>query len=173
MGGLVVVTRSESDQVAMAAAEVLPVTGADGLSGDQDAVMPLVVSDTSSLSGVTQLPPSEETLSVTSPDDDPQPTTTSVGGAAITDPSPSLDLTPSPSLSPEEGTKPDLDLDPDPTWKSNQADVLPEGTEEDTARLSGDGEDRDPPSYAQLRETHSNPELDYQDDPADAFLPVS
>ncbi|XP_014325977.2 plexin-B1-like isoform X1 [Xiphophorus maculatus] len=173
VGGLVVVTRSESDQVAMAAAEVLPVTGADGLSGDQEAVMPLVVSDTSTLSGVTQSPPSEETLSVTSPDDDPQPTTTSVGGAAITDPSPSLDLTPSPSLSPEEGTEPDhdLDLDPDPTWKSNQADVLPEGTEEDTARLSGDGEDRDPPSYAQLRETDSNPELDYQDDPADAFLP--
>ncbi|XP_032405974.1 plexin-B1-like isoform X1 [Xiphophorus hellerii] len=173
VGGLVVVTRSESDQVAMAAAEVLPVTGADGLSGDQEAVMPLVVSDTSTLNGVTQSPPSEETLSVTSPDDDPQPTTTSVGGAAITDPSPSLDLTPSPSLSPEGGTEPDhdLELDPDPTWKSNQADVLPEGTEEDTARLSGDGEDRDPPSYAQLRETDSNPELDYQDDPADAFLP--
>uniref|UniRef100_A0A3B5L7J8 Plexin-B1 n=1 Tax=Xiphophorus couchianus TaxID=32473 RepID=A0A3B5L7J8_9TELE len=169
VGGLVVVTRSESEQVAMAAAEVLPVTGADGLSGDQEAVMPLVVSDVSTLSRVTQSPPSEETLSVTSPDDDPQPTTTSVSGAAITDPSPSLDVTPSPSLSPEEGTEPDhdLDLDPDPTWKSNQADVLPEGTEEDTARLSGDGEDRDPPSYAQLRETDSNPELDYQDDPAD------
>uniref|UniRef100_M4A0P2 Plexin-B1 n=1 Tax=Xiphophorus maculatus TaxID=8083 RepID=M4A0P2_XIPMA len=38
VGGLVVVTRSESDQVAMAAAEVLPVTGADGLSGDQEAL---------------------------------------------------------------------------------------------------------------------------------------
>uniref|UniRef100_A0A3B5L089 Sema domain-containing protein n=1 Tax=Xiphophorus couchianus TaxID=32473 RepID=A0A3B5L089_9TELE len=118
VGGLVVVTRSESEQVAMAAAEVLPVTGADGLSGDQEAVMPLVVSDVSTLSRVTQSPPSEETLSVTSPDDDPH-----------------LDVTPSPSLSPEEGTEPDhdLDLDPDPTWKSNQADVLPEGTEEDTA----------------------------------------
>uniref|UniRef100_A0A3P9QB82 Plexin-B1 n=1 Tax=Poecilia reticulata TaxID=8081 RepID=A0A3P9QB82_POERE len=169
VGGLVVVTQSESDQVAMAATEVLPVTGADSLSGDQEAVMPLVISDASTLSGVTQSPPSEETLSVTSPDDEPQPTTTFMAGAAVTDPSPNLDLTPSPSLSPEGGIHPDhdLDFDPDQTWKSKQADALTEGTEEDTARLSGDGEDRDPPSYAQLRETDSNPELDYQDDPGD------
>ncbi|KAM4741069.1 plexin-B1 isoform 2-T5 [Anableps anableps] len=195
-GGLVVITQSKSEEiavtpsVAIAAAEMLPITGTDGLSGDQEAVMPLIISDASTLGGATEAPPSdtqeaEKTLSMTSPDD-ALSTPVSVGEAAVTEPSPNLDLTHIPTLnqaggpSPAPGPGSDSGTDSDLTWKSEQVDMLPEGAplaKEDTATLSapmvlsGDGEDHDPPSYAQLRETDTDRELDYQDDPADAFLP--
>lgn len=157
-GELVVVTASKSGEVAvtpsvaLAAAEVLPITGADGLSGDQEPVMPLIISDASTGEAVRE--EAEDTLNMTS-SGRPLATPVSVGDPAVTEPSLNLSQTP---------------------------DTLPEGAslaEEDTTTLSaptllsGDGEDRDPPSYAHLRETDSDPDLDYQYDPADAFLPVS
>ncbi|MEQ2210169.1 hypothetical protein XENOCAPTIV_009261, partial [Xenoophorus captivus] len=189
---LVIVTQSKSEEptvmpnVAVAAAELLPITGADGLSGDQEPVMPLIISDSSTLKVVTMSPSrdtqeAEETLNMAEPPtlaspDAPVPTSVSVREPAVTEPSVNLDLTHIPTLSKAgaPGTDPDL------TMKSKQVDKLPEDAalaEEDTTTLSaptvlsGDGEDHDPPSYAHLRETDSDPELVSQYDSADAFLP--
>ncbi|MEQ2159953.1 hypothetical protein GOODEAATRI_028504 [Goodea atripinnis] len=191
---LIIVTQSKSEEptvmpnVAVAAAELLPIPGADGLSGDQEPVMPLIISDSSTLKVVTMSPSrdtqeAEETLNMAEPPtlaspDAPVPTSVSVREPAVTEPSVNLDLThiPTPSKAGAPGTDPDL------TTKSKQVDKLPEDAalaEEDTTTLSaptvlsGDGEDHDPPSYAHLRETDSDPELVSQYDSADAFLPVS
>ncbi|XP_021177625.2 plexin-B1 isoform X1 [Fundulus heteroclitus] len=190
-GGLVIVTQNKSEEVAVtpsvamaAAAELTPITGADGLSGDQEPVMPLIISDASTLTVVTESPSSdiqevEETPTeppmLASPDA-PLPPPISVGETAVTEPSLNLERTQIPSLSKPggPGTDPNLGI------TSKEVDTLPEGAalaEEDTTTrsaptvLSGDGEDHDPPSYAHLRETDSDPELDYQYDSADAFLP--
>ncbi|XP_038132550.1 plexin-B1-like, partial [Cyprinodon tularosa] len=175
---LLVVTRSNSEEaavtpsVAVAAAELQPATGADGLSGDQEPLMPLILSDASTLTVVTESPSSdaqeaEEPPTQASPGAQ-VPTAASVAELALTVPSPPPEIT-QVLRNPSE-----------PSMKSKEVDAPPEGAmaaEEDTATLSaptvlsGDGEDRDPPSYAHLREADSDPELDYQYDSADAFLP--
>uniref|UniRef100_A0A8C4IT95 Plexin-B1 n=1 Tax=Dicentrarchus labrax TaxID=13489 RepID=A0A8C4IT95_DICLA len=172
-GELVVVTQSDTKGVAttpsisMEAIDLVPVTMADGLSGDLDPVMPLSIPphdpDISPLEVVTESPPSdaqevEGALSVAEP-----PTPASSGFPLPT---------PFPAVSP--GTDPEV-----PLWPKEELDVPAESAvqpENDTATfsaatvLSGDGEvDHAPPSYPHLLDTDS--ELDYQYDPADAFLP--
>uniref|UniRef100_A0A8C9XFR5 Plexin-B1 n=1 Tax=Sander lucioperca TaxID=283035 RepID=A0A8C9XFR5_SANLU len=196
---LFVVTQSDTEgaavtpTVVMVATELVPVTMADGLSGDLDPVVPLIIPphepDSSTLEVVTELPPSkaqeaERALSLAEPPTPassgfPLPTPFSVGEPGDSEPSLYLDLTLMPPQDSQTeagspGTDPEVLL-----WPKEEVDVHAQSavqSENDTATfsaatvLSGDGEvDHSLPSYAHLLNTDL--ELDYQYDPADAFLP--
>uniref|UniRef100_A0A672YLX3 Plexin-B1 n=1 Tax=Sphaeramia orbicularis TaxID=375764 RepID=A0A672YLX3_9TELE len=170
------------------AAQSAPVTAADGLSGDADQVMPLMIPpsdpDSSPLEVLTELPPSdtqevEDAAILTDPPTQassgfPLPTPFPVGDPEDADPS--LDLDPIPTaLSPQDsqteaggpGADPEVLL-----WPKNEEAEAQVKTENDTATfsattlLSGDGEvDHAPPAYPQLLDADS--ELDYQYDSGD------
>ncbi|KAI3370493.1 hypothetical protein L3Q82_025255 [Scortum barcoo] len=194
------VTQSDTEgaavtpSVAMVGAELVPVTMADGLSGDLEPVMPLIIPpqdpDSFPLEVVTQLPPSntqevEGALSLAEPPTQASsgvlPTPFPVGEPA--DPSLLPDLTQAPTPMPTQDSRTEAGspgADPEVLlWPAEEVDVHAESavqSENDTATfsaatvLSGDGEvDHAPPSYSHLLDTDS--ELDYQFDPADAFLP--
>ncbi|XP_068170531.1 plexin-B1 [Antennarius striatus] len=192
-GGLVLVTDDdpETPGVATATAEPVPVTAADGLSGDPEPVMPLVIpptdDDSSPLEVVTEAPPTdrqeaEGALSVedppTAPSTDwPLPTPFPAGEPDDSDPP----LTSDPAQTPTHTPPPDVHTD-DPEvllWPKQEVDAHSESAvlpENDTATfsaatvLSGDGEvDPAPQAYPHLLDADS--ELDYQYDPADALLP--
>lgn len=202
-GESVVVTQGDTEGVAPSdvptATDLVPVTLADGLSVDLDPVVPLMIPphdlDSSPLEVLTESPPSnpqeaEGALSVAEP-----PTPTSSGFPLPTpfpmsqpdDSEPSVYLdqaqmpTPAPTQeSQTDGGSPDTDSEV-LLWPKEETDIHAESAiqpENDTATfsaatvLSGDGEvDQASPSYPHLVDTDS--ELDYQYDPADAFLPVS
>ncbi|XP_070759639.1 plexin-B1 [Enoplosus armatus] len=202
-GELAVVTQSDTQSAAVTpsvvveAAELVPVTMAEGLNGDLDPVMPLIVPphdpDSSPPEVVTESPPSntqeaEGALSLAEPPTPapsgfPLPTPFPVSEPEGSEPSLNLDLTETSTPMPTQdsqteagspGTDPEVLL-----WPKEEVDVHAESavqSENDTATfsaatvLSGDGEvDHAPPSYPHLLDTDS--ELDYQYDPADAFLP--
>lgn len=204
-GQLAVVTQSDSEvtaatpSAAMVAMELLPVTMADGLSGDLEPVMPLTVPphdpNSSPLELVTKSPSSdtqdaEGVLSLAEPptlasSDLPLPTPFPVGEADESELSLHLDVIQTPTPVPTQdsqieagspGNDPEVLLWPKEKTEAHvESAVQPEN---DTATfsaatvLSGDGEvDHAPPSYAHLLDIDS--ELDYQYDPDDAFLPVS
>ncbi|KAF3689372.1 Plexin-B1 Semaphorin receptor SEP Precursor [Channa argus] len=191
-GELVVVTQSDTESAiitssaVIAAAELLPVTHADGLSGDLNPVMPLMIPDSSQIEepspGDThgaEVTAGEVEPTILPSSGFPLPTPFPMGKPADSEPTFYFELTQTPTLMTIEdtepgspGTDPKVLLGP-----KEEVDVHTEGTvqsENDTATfsaatvLSGDGED-DPPSYPHLVDTDS--ELDYQYDPADAFLP--
>uniref|UniRef100_A0A3Q1FH10 Plexin-B1 n=1 Tax=Acanthochromis polyacanthus TaxID=80966 RepID=A0A3Q1FH10_9TELE len=195
-GELVVVIQSHSGDatvttsVAMGAAELMPVTVADGLSGDQDTVMPLMIPDSSPPEVLRESTPnvSQEAEGVVSLAEPPSlgssgfplPTPFPVGEPVDSEPHLHSDVTPTllpPQDSQTEAGSPDAD--PEVILWPKEADVPAEGpvqSENETATfsattvLSGDGEvDHAPPSYPHLLDTDS--ELDYQYDSADAFLP--
>ncbi|XP_053171370.1 plexin-B1 [Scomber japonicus] len=197
-GELVVVTHSDMEgaavtpTVVMVSEELVPVTAADGLSGDPDPVMPLMIppsdTDYSPLQVMTESPPSdtqeaEGTLSPAEPhtltsSGFPLPTPFPMGEPADSDPEPSLYLDPptSPPLQDPHTEAGSQASDSEVLWPQEEADEHGAHAENDTATfsaatvLSGDGEvDHAPPSYPHLLDTDS--ELDYQYDPADAFLP--
>ncbi|CAJ1051961.1 plexin-B1 [Xyrichtys novacula] len=192
---LVVVTQSATvtPTVFMGVVDVEPVTTDDGLSEDQDPVMPLIIppedQDFSLLELETELPTGEPqeaegALSLAEP---PIPTSSGfplpapfpVGEPDDPEPSLYLDLTLTPTPgstqdSPTETGHTDGDQE-EPLLLGKEADIHAE-PENDTASfsaaavLSGDGEvDHAPASYLQMMDTDS--ELDYQYDPADGFLP--
>ncbi|XP_036956795.1 plexin-B1 isoform X1 [Acanthopagrus latus] len=202
-GQLAVVTQSDSEvtaatpSAAMVAMELLPVTMADGLSGDLEPVMPLTVPphdpNSSPLELVTKSPSSdtqdaEGVLSLAEPptlasSDFPLPTPFPVGEADESELSLHLDVIQTPTPVPTQdsqieagspGNDPEVLLWPKEKTEAHvESAVQPEN---DTATfsaatvLSGDGEvDHAPPSYAHLLDIDS--ELDYQYDPDDAFLP--
>lgn len=203
--GELVVTQGDTEggtaasNVVTVAMDLVPVTMADGLSGDLDPVMPLIIPphdpDSSPLDVLTESPPSdpqeaEGALSVTEPPTPassgfPLPTPFPVDQPADSEPSLYLDLTETPTPVPTLDSQTEAGSpDPDPEvllWPKEETDVHAESAvqpENDTATfsaatvLSGDGEvDHAPQSYPHLLDTDS--ELDYQYDPADAFLPVS
>lgn len=184
-----------TQSVTMATAELMPVTVADGLSGDLDPVVPLMIPDSSPPEVVTALPPSErqaakEALTLAEAPTMvlpgfPPPTLFHMGEPADSEPSLYLDSTQTPTLVPPqdlhtEAGSPTADSEV-PLWRK-EAENYTEGAvqaENDTATfsaatvLSGDGEvDRMSQSYPpQLLNADS--ELDYQYDSADGFLPVS
>uniref|UniRef100_A0A8C4P0A7 Plexin-B1 n=1 Tax=Dicentrarchus labrax TaxID=13489 RepID=A0A8C4P0A7_DICLA len=204
-GELVVVTQSDTKGVAttpsisMEAIDLVPVTMADGLSGDLDPVMPLSIPphdpDISPLEVVTESPPSdaqevEGALSVAEPPTPassgfPLPTPFPVGEPGDSEPSLYLDLTQAPTPVPTQDSQTEAvspGTDPEvPLWPKEELDVPAESAvqpENDTATfsaatvLSGDGEvDHAPPSYPHLLDTDS--ELDYQYDPGDEGSYVS
>lgn len=156
---------------------LLPVTTAHDLGGHPSPVMPLMIPEPS---------PSEESL---------HSDTQEAGGIlSVAEPSTPftsdksvdslyLELTQTPIMVPTQVMQTDsVNLDTDPTLfpgLMEKGDVLSEGvvqSENDTTTfsaatvLSGDGE-VDTPSFPHLLDIDS--ELDYQYDPADAFLPVS
>lgn len=174
--------------VAVATAKATPVTGADGVSGDLDPGVPLLISDTPTLEVATGSPHKDaqevegalslaETLTLAS-SNLPLPTTFFEDEAADSGPHLNLDPTQIPTLlgstSEAGGATPPVLL-----W--SEAERLAEGVaENDTTMfsaptvLSGDGEvEHEPPSYPQMMELDSEPEMDYQNDQADSFLPVS
>ncbi|XP_049421881.1 plexin-B1 [Epinephelus fuscoguttatus] len=198
-GELFVVTGSDTEGAAvtptvnMVSTELVPVTVADGLDSVVPLIIPLHEPDSFPLEVVPESPPShtqeaEGALSLAEPPTPassgfPLPTPFSVGDPGDWEPSLDLDLTQTPTLrSTQEpqtealspGTNPEVLL-----WPKEEVDVHAETavqSENDTATfsaatvLSGDGEvDHAPPSYPHLLDTDS--ELDYQYDPADAFLP--
>ncbi|XP_014264162.2 plexin-B1 isoform X1 [Maylandia zebra] len=182
-----------TQSVTMATAELMPVTVADGLSGDLDPVVPLMIPDSSPPEVVTALPPSErqaakEALTLAEAPTMvlpgfPPPTLFHMGEPADSEPSLYLDSTQTPTLVPPqdlhtEAGSPTADSEV-PLWRK-EAENYTEGAvqaENDTATfsaatvLSGDGEvDRMSQSYPpQLLNADS--ELDYQYDSADGFLP--
>ncbi|XP_033482536.1 plexin-B1 [Epinephelus lanceolatus] len=198
-GELFVVTESDTEGAAvtptvnMVSTVLVPVTVADGLDSVVPLIIPLHEPDSFPLEVVTESPPShtqeaEGALSLAEPPTPassgfPLPTPFSVGDPGDWEPSLDLDLTQTPTLrSTQEpqtealspGTNPEVLL-----WPKEEVVVHAETavqSENDTATfsaatvLSGDGEvDHAPPSYPHLLDTDS--ELDYQYDPADAFLP--
>ncbi|KAM9364388.1 plexin-B1 [Pholidichthys leucotaenia] len=196
--GELVVTQSDAEDaavtpsVAMAAAELMPVTGPDVQSGDLDSVMPLMIPESFPQEKVTGSPFSdtregEGDVTLTKPPTLPSsglppPTHFPVGEPANFEPTFYLDLPQTTTLLPLEESHTEtatLWTDPElPLWPK-EVDVHGEvvvQSENDTATfsattvLSGDGEaDHAPPSYPHLLDADS--ELDYQYDPADAFLP--
>ncbi|XP_073324137.1 plexin-B1 [Pagrus major] len=202
-GQLAVVTQSDTEVAAATPSaptvgmELLPVTVADGLSGDLEPVMPLTVPphdpDSSPLELVTELPSSdtheaEGALSLAEPPtqatfDFPLPTPFPVGETGETELSLHLDVIQTPTPAPTQGSQTEAGSpggDPEVLlWPKEETEVHAESAvqpENDTATfsaatvLSGDGEvDHAPPSYPHLLDTDS--ELDYQYDQADGFLP--
>uniref|UniRef100_A0A3Q1FFS1 Plexin-B1 n=1 Tax=Acanthochromis polyacanthus TaxID=80966 RepID=A0A3Q1FFS1_9TELE len=195
---LVVVIQSHSGDatvttsVAMGAAELMPVTVADGLSGDQDTVMPLMIPDSSPPEVLRESTPnvSQEAEGVVSLAEPPSlgssgfplPTPFPVGEPVDSEPHLHSDVTPTllpPQDSQTEAGSPDAD--PEVILWPKEADVPAEGpvqSENETATfsattvLSGDGEvDHAPPSYPHLLDTDS--ELDYQYDSGDEGSYVS
>ncbi|XP_072239125.1 plexin-B1 [Leuresthes tenuis] len=193
MGKLVVVTQSSSEKVAvtpsfiMVAAEFIPITVADGLSGDQDVVIPLIISDTSPMEVVMESTPNstqevDVATSLAEPPTLPSSgillhTVLSVEDTADSEPSLYLDQTQIPMLAKTESPSVNTEV---LQW-SKEVNGLAEGaTKSDNDKptssaptvLSGDGEvDLGVTSYPQLMDTDLEIELDYQYDPADAFLP--
>lgn len=189
--------------VVMAAAELVPATAADGLSVDLDTVVPLIIpphqTDSYPLEVVTKSPPSdtqeaEGALSLAEPPTMASsgfslPTPFPVGEPGNSEPPLYLDLTLTPTLMPTQDSQTEAGIpsaDPEELLgpkeeEEEEEDIHAESavqSENDTATfsastvLSGDGEvDPAPQTYAHLLDTDS--ELDYQYDPADAFLPVS
>ncbi|XP_062250471.1 plexin-B1 [Platichthys flesus] len=178
--------------VAVGTAELLPVTMADGLSGDLDPAMPLMIPDSFPLGVVTESPPNEKTqeaegaLSLAEPPTPnssgfPLPTPYPVDEPAYSEPSFYVERTHPPILMPTQDSEGGIPAaDPEVLlWPMEEVDVPAEGavqSENDTATfsattvLSGDGEvDQAAPSYPHLLNTDS--EMDYQYDSADAFLP--
>lgn len=206
-GELVIVTQGDTEgtvaapSVVTVAVDLVPVTTADGLSGDLDPVMPLIIppdnSDSSNLEELMESPPShpqeaEGAVSLAEPPTPassgfPLPTPFPVGKPADSEPSLYLDLTQTSTPVPTQDSNteaggPDADLAPEVlTWPEEETDSHAESAvqpENDTATfsaatvLSGDGEvEHAPASYHHLLDIDS--ELEYQYDPADAFLPVS
>lgn len=193
-GEVAIVTQStlQGDEVTpsavMVAAELVPVTITDGLSGDLNPIMPLMIPppdpDSSPLEVMTDSQEAGGVLDTATQTSSgfPLPTPFPIGEPDDYD-SPDLTQapTPLPSQHPQTeaggwGTDPDV-----PLWPSEEETVHSEGAvlaENDTATfsaatvLSGDGEvDQASPAYPHLLDTES--ELDYQYDPADGFLPVS
>lgn len=191
---LVVVTQSDTDGAAITPSVVMvAVTMADG---DLEPVMPLIIPphdlDSSSLEVVTNSPPSntheaEGALSLAEPptlasSDFPLPTPFPVAEPVDSQPSLDLDLTQTPTPVPTRGFQTEArSPGPDHEDPQEEVDVPAESavqSENDTATfsaatvLSGDGEvDHTSPSFSHMVDTDL--ELDYQNDPADAFLPVS
>uniref|UniRef100_A0A3B5ADW1 Plexin-B1 n=1 Tax=Stegastes partitus TaxID=144197 RepID=A0A3B5ADW1_9TELE len=178
--------------IAVAAAELMPVTVADGLSGDLDPVVPLMIPDSFPPEVLTEATPNgsqeaEGAVSLAEPPSlgssgFPLPTPFPVGEAADSEPSLPLDV--SPTLLPAQDPQTEAgspDADPEVLLWPKEVDVHTEGgvqSENDTATfsaatvLSGDGEvDHPPPSYPHLLDTDS--ELDYQYDPGDEGSYVS
>nr|XP_046237942.1 plexin-B1 isoform X2 [Scatophagus argus] len=192
-GELVVVTQSDTEgamatpSVVTLAMDLVPVTMADGLSGDLDPVMPLIIpphdTDSSPLEVVTESPTSDSQEAEAEPptlasSGFPLPTPFPVDQPDDSEPSLYLDLTQTPTAVPAvQGSQTEAEspgADPEVLlWPNEETDVHTESAaqpENDTATfsaatvLSGDGEvDHAPPSYPHL--------LDYQYDPADTFLP--
>lgn len=202
-GVLVVVTQGDTEDPAPSdvpiATDLVTVTFADGLSVDLDPVVPLMIPshdfDSSPLEVLTESPPSnpqeaEGVLSVAEPPTPtssgfPLPTPFPVSQPDDSEPSVYLDQAQMPTPAPTQksqtdGGSPDADSEV-LLWPKEETDVHAESAiqpENDTATfsaatvLSGDGEvDQASPSYPHLVDSDS--ELDYQYDPADAFLPVS
>ncbi|XP_045931112.1 plexin-B1 [Micropterus dolomieu] len=189
---LVVVTQSDTDGAAITPSVVMvAVTMADG---DLEPVMPLIIPphdlDSSSLEVVTNSPPSntheaEGALSLAEPptlasSDFPLPTPFPVAEPVDSQPSLDLDLTQTPTPVPTRGFQTEArSPGPDHEDPQEEVDVPAESavqSENDTATfsaatvLSGDGEvDHTSPSFSHMVDTDL--ELDYQNDPADAFLP--
>uniref|UniRef100_A0A4W6EBF0 Plexin-B1 n=1 Tax=Lates calcarifer TaxID=8187 RepID=A0A4W6EBF0_LATCA len=188
---LVVVTQSNTKgaavtpSVVMVAAELVPVTMADGLSGDLEPAMPLMIPDFS-LEVVTDSPhtdtdEAEGTLSPTghptlASSGFPPLTLIPVGKPATSEPSLYLDLTQTPIPMPTHGTDAESPgTDPEVLlWSKEEVDdhaKVAVQSENDTTTfsaatvLSGDGDvDHTPPSYHLL---DIDSELDYQYDPGD------
>ncbi|KAL6111379.1 plxnb1 [Pungitius sinensis] len=166
--------------------ELVPVTLADGVAGEPDPVVPLIIPpyepDSSPLEVVTEAPASsteeaEGALSLVEPPTSassgfPLPTSFLLDGRGNSEPPFYLEMTQTPTLMPTQDSQTVAGV------PGTDADVLlyPKEEEDDVHAisaatvLSGDGEaDHAPPSYPQLLDTDS--ELDYQYDPADAYLP--
>ncbi|XP_063767274.1 plexin-B1 isoform X2 [Eleginops maclovinus] len=192
---LLVVSQSVTPTFAEAATESVPVTIADGVSGDLDPAVPLILppyeEDSTPLEVVTGSPhhgtlEAEEALSLAEPPTPassgfPLPTPFSVDDPDYSEPPPELSQTTTLMPSQDSSTQaggPGSDPEVLP-YPKQEEDIHTESTalsENDTATfsaatvLSGDGEvDHAPPSYPHLLDTDS--ELDYQYDSADAFLP--
>ncbi|XP_061583991.1 plexin-B1-like isoform X1 [Cololabis saira] len=163
--------------------DLTPVTAADGLSGDPEPVMPLMISETSEEEGVDSSPGSTDaTLSLAEP-----PTLSSLGLPPPTlahpepSPDPELELTGTPTPTPPqdshtEAEDPAVAVDPDLLRWTKEEDGLTDGN--DTLAfsappvLSGDGEEeRGLHSYPALGDSDSELEPDYQYDQAESFLP--
>lgn len=201
-GELIVFTQSDTEDaeatpsVVIGAMDFVPVTIADGVSGDVDPVMPLIIppqeSDSTSLEVETESPPSdtqeaEGALSLTEPptpasSDFPLPTPFPVSEPEDSETSIYMNLTQTPTSMPRQDSQTEAGSPgTKPGRPKEEMDIHVESAvqlENDTATfsaatvLSGDGEvDHAPSSYPQLLDTDS--ELDYQYDPADTFLPVS
>ncbi|KAA8593626.1 hypothetical protein FQN60_009742 [Etheostoma spectabile] len=181
----------------MVATELVPVTMADILSGDLESVVPLIIPPHEPVSStpemVTEFPPgdaqeAERTLGLAEPPTPtssgfPLPTPFSLGEPGNSEPSLYLDLTQASTLMPPQDSQTEAGSpgnDPEVLfWPKEEVDIHAESaiqSENDRATfsaatvLSGDGEvDHTFPSYSHLQDTDS--ELDYQYDPADAFLP--
>uniref|UniRef100_A0A7N6FJ92 Plexin-B1 n=1 Tax=Anabas testudineus TaxID=64144 RepID=A0A7N6FJ92_ANATE len=176
----------------MVTTELVPVTMADGLSGDLDPAMPLIIPDTSPME---ESPPSDTqeaggTLSLAEPPTTvssgfPLPTSFPVGKPEDSEPSLYQELTQKPMQVPTEDPQteagsPDTHRDMLPGLKK-EVDAHTEvavQSENDTATfsaatvLSGDGDGEvEPPSYPRLLDTDS--ELDYQYDQGDEGSYVS
>uniref|UniRef100_UPI003AABC8E3 plexin-B1 n=1 Tax=Centroberyx gerrardi TaxID=166262 RepID=UPI003AABC8E3 len=178
--------------------ELAPVTTVDdGQIDDPDPLMPLMIPapEAFPLEVVTESPPSgaqeaEEAPSLAEPPTQassgfPLPTPFPLGEPADSEPSFYLDLTQTPTLLPPQDPEPLTEAgsqggDPEVLlWPKEETDDRAEvaaAAENDTATfsaatvLSGDGEvDHGPAAYPRLLDADS--ELDYQYDPADAFLP--
>lgn len=192
---LVVVTQSYTGgaesipSVAVVTAEPVPVTMADGLSGDLDAMMPLMIPESNPQEVVMESPPSDAQEAEGGPGLAETPTPASSDHSLLLTPLPvdepadadlEQELTPTSSIATptqdsEAGSVEVL------LWPK-EADVHSKDavqSENDTATfsaatvLSGDGEVDHAPSssYAHLLDADS--QMDYQYGPGDAFLPVS
>ncbi|XP_029006968.1 plexin-B1 isoform X1 [Betta splendens] len=170
--GLFIVNQSKTEGTAvtrsdLVATELVPVTMADGLSGDLETVMPLMIPESSSLSDTQEV---GGALNLSEPRDStgsPLTTTFALGKPSDFELSLHQELTQTPFLVHTE----------DSQTKAESIEPIKVGavqSEIDTATfsaatiLSGDGEVESPP-FPLLRDTDS--ELDYQYDPDDAFLP--
>ncbi|XP_028261895.1 plexin-B1-like isoform X3 [Parambassis ranga] len=188
------VTQSNFEDAAvtsMAAAELIPVSVADVMSGDLDPVMPLAIPDSSTLKVIIDSLPSstQETKRALILGETPTlglsgfslPTTFPLGKPGVSEPSIYLDLTQTTTLfltqeSQTETASPDAHPKV-PFWQK-ELDSHAEDTvqsDNDTATfstakvLSGDGEfGQSYPLYPKLQDTDS--ELRYHYDPADAFI---
>ncbi|XP_026162436.1 plexin-B1 [Mastacembelus armatus] len=194
-GELDIVSQSDTEGVAVtpsvvtAAIELVSVTVADVLSGGLEPVMPLMIPDSSPQEVVTEsfLSNTDEAETALSLSELPTlassglPLPTPFPKPSVSEPSLYLELTQIPISMPTQDTligTGSPDTHPEVLlWPKEDVDVHAEGavqSENDTATfsaatvLSGDGE-VEPPSYPHLLDTDS--ELDYQYDPADAFLP--
>ncbi|CAG5984630.1 unnamed protein product [Menidia menidia] len=188
-----VVTQSPSKEapakpsVLMVVAESMPGTVADGLSGDQDPTIPLLISAISPPDVVVEssFNTTQEVdgalglaeVSTLASSGVPLPTAFSVEGAADSEPILYLDQnkTPAPTATGNSSINTDIVL-----WSNKSNEYAEVGTESAndkatssvTTLISGDGEvPLGLTSYPQLMDTDSELELDYHFDAADSFLP--
>uniref|UniRef100_A0A8C2WNS7 Plexin-B1 n=1 Tax=Cyclopterus lumpus TaxID=8103 RepID=A0A8C2WNS7_CYCLU len=171
--------------VVMVATELVPATVADGLSGDLNPVVPLIIppheTDSSPLEVVTKSPPSdtqeaEGALSLAEPPTMASsgfslPTPFPLGEPGDNEPPLYLDLTQTPTLMPTQDSQTEAGIqgtDPEDAVQSENDNA----TFSASTVLSGDGEvDHAPQTYPHLLDTDS--ELDYQYDPGDEGSYVS